>query len=417
MATSVLIKLEHLYLLGSLIAFVTAISIWSLRSLESGQSVRTLPVFTGAILLLAVSLIFGGLLAQPLADDLRTAALARELGGALATLSVIMMAEVAGRLCTGLSGRALTGMLVAATGLLFLIGRIAALSDIGVAITTGALQVLALGLALARILAGPLTIDRNLRRLMLITLCGFAASILAKVWLMDNGHWASDQGPITITLPMGLVTLARIALPLAFAALVVLSLSRRNLHEFQRRAETDSLTDLTARGSLTARGESLLGRTRLDGRLVAVLMIDIDHFKSVNDRYGHAVGDRVLAHCARLLRSTLRPEAVLARYGGEEFCAIVPINGTQDAESVAERLRVAIQATPYRRGRSGVIADPLTVPLTVSIGGTIAAQGERLDAVLKIADQELYKAKHAGRNRISLARLDPAGDADLLLLV
>ncbi len=223
--------------------------------------------------------------------------------------------------------------------------------------------------------------------------------------------------------------MAKLALPVAFTAVVLLEINMQNVMALRHRVDTDALTHLTSRGSLNEHGESLIERTRLSGKLVAVLMLDIDHFKRVNDDYGHDVGDRVLEHCAQVLRKSLRPEAVIARYGGEEFCAIVPINNEQDSWIVAERLRQAVQSQPYRhRERSGPDRDnhaaagsnapiAFTLPMTISVGGTIARQGEQLDQLLAAADQELYKAKRAGRNRVSLANSRQSSNAEELFVV
>ena len=152
---------------------------------------------------------------------------------------------------------------------------------------------------------------------------------------------------------MALISMAEVVLPVAFGALMLLAVNARTLSELQRRADTDALTNLTSRGSLTQRGEHLIGRSRLEGNLVAVLMADIDHFKPVH-----------------------LPGITVARQ-----------------------------------------IEPLVVPVTISVGGTVATQGERLDELLKTADAELYKAKHAGRNRVSIGEhVDPAGGEQLSLV-
>jgi two-component system cell cycle response regulator len=133
-------------------------------------------------------------------------------------------------------------------------------------------------------------------------------------------------------------------------------------------------------------------------RQIAVLMIDVDHFKTVNDGFGHAVGDRALRAISDTLRANTRVFDSLARYGGEEFVVVMPGTGVDDATQAAERLREAVEAlefepVPGQRCR-----------LTISVG--IACTGDRVstpDALLRIADAALYDAKHSGRNRVGLA--------------
>jgi two-component system cell cycle response regulator len=131
---------------------------------------------------------------------------------------------------------------------------------------------------------------------------------------------------------------------------------------------------------------------------VAVMMIDVDHFKQVNDRWGHPVGDRALQSIAETLRGRIRVFDSIARYGGEEFAVVMPGIGAPEAVQAAERLRSAIEDMPFAP-ESG-----LTHKLTISIG--VAATEKRLwtpERLLQGADAALYEAKRAGRNRVSLA--------------
>lgn len=416
MSTFVLIKLEHAYLLAALVAIVTAICVWNLRSLDTSQRAPAIPLFTIAIGVTAASLLiaaFGnemsvltGWLSFP----------PRDVSAVLAIVGTIVGVEVVARITTG--NQSLRWMWAQIGVALFVLSmlRLNAGLDEDWALTCAALQAAIMLLTTLRIMTAPAESNGEFRKLILATLLTQAAAGGAEYYLVVAGHWVLGGSPVEFTLPVALVAMARFLLPIAFTAIVVLTLSARNLQDLQHRAETDALTNLTARGSLAEHGESLLGRTRLEGKLVAVLMIDIDHFKAVNDRHGHEVGDGVLRHCARIVRKSLRPEAVVARYGGEEFCAIVPINQAIDARIVAERLRAAIADTPYRRSGAPGQSDPLSISVTVSVGGTIAAQGEMLESLLKTADLELYKAKHAGRNRVSVAHHEMAGD-DLLIVV
>jgi diguanylate cyclase (GGDEF)-like protein len=127
-------------------------------------------------------------------------------------------------------------------------------------------------------------------------------------------------------------------------------------------------------------------------------MADIDHFKQFNDLHGHAIGDQVIRSVARTLSVGLRQQDVLCRYGGEEFCIVLPDAPPEVALSVAERLRIAIEAHARGAVRG---ADVKTV--TASFGVSTRAMGARtLEELIDQADQSLYKSKQAGRNRVTM---------------
>jgi diguanylate cyclase (GGDEF)-like protein len=173
---------------------------------------------------------------------------------------------------------------------------------------------------------------------------------------------------------------------------------KRLNEELQMLATTDSLTGLPNRREFMRRLEEQQGRLQreLDQR-AAVLMLDIDHFKNVNDQHGHAVGDAVLRHLATLMKDSQRKVDVLGRVGGEEFAALLPGADNEAARVFAERLRQRIEATPLQ-------LDGLGLPVTVSVGiAAMAASDEKVDAVLVRADKALYCAKHGGRNRVEQA--------------
>jgi diguanylate cyclase (GGDEF)-like protein len=173
---------------------------------------------------------------------------------------------------------------------------------------------------------------------------------------------------------------------------------KRLNEELQMLATTDSLTGLPNRREFMRRLEEQQGRLQreLDQR-AAVLMLDIDHFKNVNDQHGHAVGDAVLRHLATLMKDSQRKVDVLGRVGGEEFAALLPGADNEAARVFAERLRQRIESTPLQLNGLGL-------PVTVSVGiAAMAASDEKVDAVLVRADKALYCAKHGGRNRVEQA--------------
>ena len=154
----------------------------------------------------------------------------------------------------------------------------------------------------------------------------------------------------------------------------------------------DSLTGLPNRRYMTGRLEEAAAQAaRMPESSFAVMLADIDHFKAVNDGFGHVAGDRVLQAVARALELTLREYDLCARWGGEEFLLLFPSCGADSSASVAERLRRNVHEAPP-------LDDGIPAP-TISIGHTLHRPGESVDATLLRADEALYKAKAEGRNR------------------
>jgi diguanylate cyclase (GGDEF)-like protein len=163
-------------------------------------------------------------------------------------------------------------------------------------------------------------------------------------------------------------------------------------------AAFDDLTGAYNRRSLFHHLEAELSRCRRYGRSVSVLMVDLDHFKRVNDQYGHLVGDDVLRSIVQIMQAELRAMDLLCRYGGEEFCAILPETNHPGAGRAAERLRSAVE-------RSVIQHEGKKLPLTVSIGGASwsNAAGDEVPDLLARADEALLEAKRAGRNCVRIA--------------
>ncbi len=170
-------------------------------------------------------------------------------------------------------------------------------------------------------------------------------------------------------------------------------------------ALTDELTGLYNRRYLIAHLDELIGRVNHDHVNAAILLFDIDHFKQVNDTYGHAAGDDALRELASRTMSSVRSVDLVARLGGEEFVVVMPDTDSTIATAVAERLRSAVARQPFIVGAGSV-----KVAVTVSIGVTAAAgDGDCRERLLKRADDALYAAKTAGRNRVvtRVAELPP----------
>lgn len=162
----------------------------------------------------------------------------------------------------------------------------------------------------------------------------------------------------------------------------------------ERLATTDGLTCLANRRTFQARAEQALAQARRYGRACAVLITDIDHFKAVNDTYGHPAGDTVLRGVAQMLREQARDTDVVARYGGEEFAVVMPETDLRGAQVIAERLREAVAARAFHTELG-------PVRVTLSIGLAASPQdGVDMEPLVQLADQCLYQAKRAGRNRV-----------------
>ncbi|WP_201493821.1 diguanylate cyclase [Rubrivivax sp. A210] len=175
----------------------------------------------------------------------------------------------------------------------------------------------------------------------------------------------------------------------------VVTEQKRLEDELRRLAATDALTGVASRRSLLESVQLELARLACQAaQSSSVLMFDLDHFKAVNDRHGHATGDAVLRHVAGLAAQVARPADTLGRLGGEEFAMLLAGSGLADARVIAERLRSRIAQTPLQLGGLGV-------GITVSIGVTaLDAADATPEQVLARADQAMYRAKRLGRNRV-----------------
>ena len=163
---------------------------------------------------------------------------------------------------------------------------------------------------------------------------------------------------------------------------------------YRRASLTDPLTGAANRRGFFERGERLLMRARFAREPTALIIFDLDRFKSINDRYGHLTGDEVLTSFCRLATSHLRPNDLFGRIGGEEFASLLPDTGEDDAIWLAERMRRAFEASSHPIGQR-------VIRSTVSVGVAISDEEySDLSALLAAADRALYRAKALGRNRV-----------------
>jgi diguanylate cyclase (GGDEF)-like protein len=231
------------------------------------------------------------------------------------------------------------------------------------------------------------------------SLAGLAMLVLLAFAQMIEGSWMTGRGMESLWL---------------LASLLLVSLAANHfqlslLLRLYRQATHDPLTGLFNRGALEvhlakvqAWQRETEGEAGLTGSVpCSVLMLDLDHFKGINDNYGHSVGDRVLCQFAELLVTQTRRHDCVARYGGEEFVIILVGSGQARAMEVAERIRYAVEKSEFTDHDGRLIA------VTASIGVTRLQQDEPPQASLRRADEALYRAKQQGRNQVALGQAPP----------
>lgn len=170
----------------------------------------------------------------------------------------------------------------------------------------------------------------------------------------------------------------------------------RSRLDMEKRAKTDSLTGAPNRAAIFSEFENLLDYRKAEDVRASIALMDVDHFKRINDRYGHLAGDKVLVELTETLRDAIRDGDAIGRVGGEEFLVLLPGAGLDDACAILERIRKRVEAMDVR-AESGE-----AVPVTVSVG-VAEADDDDVDRVYSRADKALYRAKEAGRNRVEAA--------------
>lgn len=172
---------------------------------------------------------------------------------------------------------------------------------------------------------------------------------------------------------------------------------RNELDQVKSLLHQDPLTQTLNRRGIDDTFRREASRSDRYGVAFSIALLDIDHFKALNDTFGHQTGDDALRHVASVVRSTLRPNDSVGRFGGEEFLVMLPDTGPKESAAVMARVRRQLARQPFMREDA-----PLTI--TFSAGVSTRVSGESLDAVIARADAALYRAKRAGRNRVTLAR-------------
>jgi diguanylate cyclase (GGDEF)-like protein len=203
-------------------------------------------------------------------------------------------------------------------------------------------------------------------------------------------------------------TLETILYAVGTAFIVMLMVKDHHVHVYRTAASTDHLTGLLNRRAFIENAQTLRKRQARRGEPVAVLMFDLDRFKSINDRFGHSAGDEVLRLFARVTRASTRLNDIIGRFGGEEFIAIVP-GGIEVAQKIAERVRTAFE-------NAGAVIESQPIAATVSIGAASSYDATMtVDALIAKADAALYRAKHDGRNRVIATESENASERARLI--
>lgn len=234
-------------------------------------------------------------------------------------------------------------------------------------------------------------------RVNVIAATGFAALGLAL--LLRGAHMLldGDAADPSDSVMMGVTTLV---IPLAQVCIsfgLIVMVMWRYAERLRRLSTLDPLTGALNRAGLELQGKRVGLRAQRGGRSLAVVMIDVDHFKLINDTHGHLVGDEVLRHLSDLLRIELRPHDLLARFGGEEFVLVLDDLSLADALGLAERLRARVES-------AAVPLDDAAVRLTASMGVACSDQhGYDLIRLISAGDAALYQAKRGGRNLVAAA--------------
>ena len=226
------------------------------------------------------------------------------------------------------------------------------------------------------------------------------ALYLLRTPLGDLLLWLTRSNPLLESVWLSALSFEALLFTIAIAFILLAMAKERAEHRQKTAAMIDPLTGISNRRAFLEEGEENLKRQVNDPRPTAVMLLDLDNFKSINDRYGHAIGDRVLEIFAEVASSCLRRIDLFGRLGGEEFAALLHDTTRERALAVAEQIRTSFAAaTRVVEGR------PLDG--TVSIGVVIAYDAVLdLSALLAQADHALYRAKDAGRNRIEIASIE-----------
>lgn len=210
---------------------------------------------------------------------------------------------------------------------------------------------------------------------------------------------ATPQKPFETSIWATMFAIELVLYAIGTVFVIFMLVSERTVRAHKTAAFTDPLTGMFNRRGFADATSRMIAREGKAGRPVTVMVFDIDHFKSINDRFGHPAGDEILKHFAAVVTHSLRESDLSGRIGGEEFAALLPCT-IEEAVIAAERVRLSFAT-------SGIAVDDAPVETTVSIGVAGGPANTDLEVLLATADAALYRAKRAGRNRIETATDEP----------
>jgi diguanylate cyclase (GGDEF)-like protein len=370
-----------LFYVGSLTALACALMLWQSRGLHA-------PSAAALRWAAASQLMFGAAMAwislRGAIPDLLSYQLANTVGGAAAAVAYESVRRLVGaRPLPWLTAVATAGLLAVNLALGDDPARLAARLHLNAAVHA-VFAAAAVPLLLGRLRQGD-DAPRPLRWATGFMVAFAIAHLFRMAVTAKSGALVSMTGMVEGPLQMLMPAVFALA-PMAYAMILLGLVNGRLSAELWRLATIDTLTGLRTRRSFIDEARRALSD---EGRPV-LLMLDLDRFKQINDRHGHASGDRVLARFARLLREVSPQAALVGRYGGEEFCLLLPDASPDDGQAHAQRLCDAVRRIDHG----------LSAPVTVSIGLASGSDGGTLEELLLAADRRLYRAKATGRDRV-----------------
>jgi diguanylate cyclase (GGDEF)-like protein len=317
--------------------------------------------------------------------------------GLLVTSNVLMLKGIATHLGLPMRRRWLGGLVVAYAGGMAWFAYVA--PSLGTRLMIGSLQAMAFNFAYAYLLlryCGP-DIRISCRIAASVMLCNGLFYLVRSFMPLDPGSGQDIMlagTPVAATYVIGILT----GLASYFALLQLIT--ERLMVDLRRAAHTDGLTGLLNRSAIVAEGRASLARCQQRGQPFTLLIFDLDHFKQINDRWGHDAGDAVLRHVTAILRDVTQwPGSLASRYGGEEFVLALPGATLAQGLEVAERLRHTLAHSHAR-------IDNQYIPVTASIGVAVARTDARFELLVRQADEAMYRTKFDGRNGVSSAQAD-----------
>lgn len=261
-------------------------------------------------------------------------------------------------------------------------------------VIAAAILCLQIGLVLSALVDRRYPIPGRGRYIMFVAFSALAASLLVRAVAIGAG-WLEVRSLEEANYWQALIFLVAMCAVISLAlGFVYMTMERAERRSFEL-AMKDMLTGLSNRRAISEELQVAVARAQRSGQLLGVLMLDIDHFKKVNDGYGHQAGDVVLRSVAQTLQSRLRAQDQIGRFGGEEFLVVLPDAGLDGATTLAEALRAAVEATPAQWG-----AQRIGVTISIGVRAGMVTGADTPDSLVAAADAALYRAKQGGRNRV-----------------